>query len=1019
MKRRYTVTILMMLFFVLGTVKVQAETKDIRTEYVTLTDENRFKEEYYQKPKVRYPVAEGEMYRASRAALDLEQYIVEALENYQQSIDVSAYQIPTKEVSAVFLQILNDNPGMFYVDNKFAYSYYSYNEQSLVQSYHVSYLGTPEEIDQQRQELEAAADQAAAQAEASMTDLEKALVVHDYLVQNCEYDYDRLNNGQLPDISHTAYGALVNRMAVCDGYGDAYIYIMKDKLGISCELVASDAMAHAWNMIEIDGKWYHVDVTWDDPVRDSIGRVGHKYFLLSDTAISDASHEHEGWSTSRTADSTLYDDAFWTEITSSICWYQGEWYFSRYQGGDYNTMGVKLLKKGALFEDAESEVYKENVWTGEGNSYFPASYMYLAKANDMMYFNTKTAICRLDAEGMTEEVYKPQIPSGQWIFGFTVRGKEVWYALQNTPQISSKQVILTYALPELDLREITGVTAEDVTAVYNGTAQTITVSGIQEGDEVQYAGDNGSYQSTQPEMIRAGIYQVRYRVKRQGYQPFEGTAQVKIEKAIPVYTVPEGLKGTSGKTLASVTLPEGFSWQTDTDTKLYQEGSLVFLVKYTPEDSENYVTVTDIEAEVAVSCPGHNYTSEITKQPTETEDGEETFTCVLCGHSYTEVIQAGLPQIEGIESEDVTVAYDGTPQRIMLKGIQAGDIVKYAGEDGIYQEEQPEMIKAGVYQVRYQVKRQGYQPFEGTAQVEITKAVPAYTAPVGLQGQSGKTLASVILPKGFVWQTAEATELSTEGTYTWYVNYVPEDTDNYQTVQRIEVKVQVKCPGHQEQSKVTRPATETQKGLRTHTCSLCGNVRTEEIPVLNPAKPGKVSGLKVKKNTSDSLTFTWNLIENAGYYLKLYKGNTLVSTQYVTGNVHSFGGLKAASDYTLQVTPYYIVNGSRVFAAQAGEIRTATAPSAVKFNTVKKSGKNKVKLAWKKISGASGYEIFMKTGKGGYKKIKTIDKGKTVSFTKTGMKKGKTYSFRIRAYRTVNRAKVYGTYSKVKKIKIR
>ena len=48
--------------------------------------------------------------------------------------------------------------------------------------------------------------------------------------------------------------------AVCDSYGDAYLYIMKNKLGIPCELVASEVMAHAWNMIEIGGKWYHVDV---------------------------------------------------------------------------------------------------------------------------------------------------------------------------------------------------------------------------------------------------------------------------------------------------------------------------------------------------------------------------------------------------------------------------------------------------------------------------------------------------------------------------------------------------------------------------------------------------------------------------------------------------------------------------------------------------------------------------------------------------------------------------------------
>lgn len=1017
MKRKYMGMVLLIMVLFLGTLQMQAEAEDIQSGYAAITDENRFQEEYYQKPQVRYPAVGKEMYRASRTEQNLEQYIVEALENYQKSIDVSAYQISLQEASSIFFQILNNNPGIFYVDNNIKYSYIG--QTKIIISYTVTYLGTPEEIDQQRQELEIAAEQAVEQAEASMTDVEKALVVHDYLVQNCEYDIDRLNSGTLPDISHTAYGALVNRMAVCDGYGDAYAYIMKDKLGIPCELVTSDSMAHAWNMIQIGGKWYHVDATWDDPVRDCIGRVGHNYFLLSDTVIRDEEHGHEGWSTTRTADSTLYDDAFWKDITSSILWYQGEWYYSKYQDGDYNATGVKFVKKDGLLQGTESEVYKESVWTGEGNSYFPISFMYPIKVNEMIYFNTKTAIYHLDTEGTIEKVYEPQIPSGQWIFGFTVRGKELWYALQNSPQASSKQDILTYKLPELDLPEITGISAEDVTAVYNGSSHRINVTGIQDGDVTQYAGEDGIYRSEQPEMIHAGMYQVRYRVKRRGYQLFEGSAQVKIEKAVPAYTLPEGLRGESGKTLASIILPEGFTWQTDEGTMLSQEGSKTFIVRYTPSDSDNYETVSNIEVEVTVSCPGHEYTSEITKEPTPTENGEETFTCTLCGHSYKEVIDVSLPQIQGIQAENVKAIYNGISHGITVKGIQTGDTVKYAGEDGIYRSEQPEMIHAGTYQVSYRVERQGFQPFSGTVQVEITKAIPQYTAPSGLKGESGKTLASIILPEGFTWQTISTTKLSTEGTFTWHVNYTPTDTQNYETVQNIEIEVIVTCPGHQYQSRVIKPATETQKGLRAYTCSLCGNSRTEDIPVLSPQRPGNVTGLKVKKCTASSLTFTWNSVENAGYRLMFYRGNTLVSTQYVTGNVRTFGGLKAAAEYTLKVTPYRIVNGTRVFAAAAGELKTAAAPAAAKLNSVKKSGKNKVKLTWKRVSGANGYEIFMKTGKGGFKRIKTIGKGNTVSFAKAGLKKGKTYNFRIRAFKTVNKAKIYGTYSGIKKIKVR
>ncbi len=76
-----------------------------------------------------------------------------------------------------------------------------------------------------------------------------------------------------------------------------------------------------------------------------------------------------------------------------------------------------------------------------------------------------------------------------------------------------------------------------------------------------------------------------------------------------------------------------------------------------------------------------------------------------------------------------------------------------------------------------------------------------------------------------------------------------------------------------------------------------------------------------------------------------------------------------------------------------------------------------MKLTWKKVSGASGYEIYMKTGNGKYKKIKIVGNAKTLSFTKSGLSKKKSYSFRIRAYTKVDRNKVYGAYSNVKKVK--
>ena len=91
--------------------------------------------------------------------------------------------------------------------------------------------------------------------------------------------------------------------------------------------------------------------------------------------------------------------------------------------------------------------------------------------------------------------------------------------------------------------------------------------------------------------------------------------------------------------------------------------------------------------------------------------------------------------------------------------------------------------------------------------------------------------------------------------------------------------------------------------------------------------------------------------------------------------------------------------------------------------TVKKQGKKtykrEVKLSWKKAKNADGYVVYMKSGKGKYKAVKTITNGKTVSYTRKNLKRGKTYYFKVRAYRKVNGQKVYGNYSGAKKVKIK
>ena len=126
-----------------------------------------------------------------------------------------------------------------------------------------------------------------------MTDLDKLLLAHDYIINNCAYylEGDYYGDGY----SYNAYGILVNRKGVCQGLSYAYPCILK-ALGYGMENVRqirSDELKHMWNFVKFGDSWYHVDLTWDDPLyavsggqydmtNESLQHEHHGYFLMSD-----------------------------------------------------------------------------------------------------------------------------------------------------------------------------------------------------------------------------------------------------------------------------------------------------------------------------------------------------------------------------------------------------------------------------------------------------------------------------------------------------------------------------------------------------------------------------------------------------------------------------------------------------------------------------------------------------------------------------------------------------------------
>lgn len=126
----------------------------------------------------------------------------------------------------------------------------------------------------------------------TMSDYEKELKLHDYIVNNTVYDYKNVLNSTIPNISYTAYGVLVNGIGVCEGYSYA-IKRLLHAVGITSEVVVGDVYGdssgpHAWNIVKLGKSYYQLDATFDDPIvnNGTENILSHKYFNITDAEIS-------------------------------------------------------------------------------------------------------------------------------------------------------------------------------------------------------------------------------------------------------------------------------------------------------------------------------------------------------------------------------------------------------------------------------------------------------------------------------------------------------------------------------------------------------------------------------------------------------------------------------------------------------------------------------------------------------------------------------------------------------------
>ena len=172
----------------------------------------------------------------------------------------------------------NDHPEVFWLK-----SYYEYENFDYETGIWLTYTMSGDKLVTAKKKFNTAVD-TISQSVPYGTECEREEYIHNYIINNCDYDEEAAESEEVQGNENDAYGVFVDGKAVCEGYSKAF-QILCNKADIDCIQLMGivDSDNHVWNCVKIGGDWYQIDVTWDDV--DDFIYDSHEYFNLTDSLM--------------------------------------------------------------------------------------------------------------------------------------------------------------------------------------------------------------------------------------------------------------------------------------------------------------------------------------------------------------------------------------------------------------------------------------------------------------------------------------------------------------------------------------------------------------------------------------------------------------------------------------------------------------------------------------------------------------------------------------------------------------
>ena len=898
-------------------------------------------------------------------ATALEKLIVEGIKAWQTSIDVSELGLTRDDIdNGAVRSIINSHPEFISLSGGYTY----WTSGSSITKIQFTYLTNAKE---EQQELDAALQEVKSKIDTSgMSDEEIVLAYHEYLTSTVAYAYEDYFNGTIAaNHGYDMYGALVKHSCVCQGYAETMFYLLREA-GLSCAIASSGNINHAWNIVKIHGKWYHIDATWDDPVWDMPGRSYHDYFLVSfDTMNKNTLINHtkdrtdmvvsaQWGDTYTTAVDTTYESGkFWNGIEKAIFYKDGYWY-SISEGSSKTSFNINKYQYST---NINKVLYSGTAkWTTPSGGYYPGVYSSIYLRGDNLYFTTPDSLNKID--------------------------------------ITSTNVNPTELI--------------NIRTQYNSsTGNNLYAFGEQYGKLVYFITDSPNIKKTK-DSSNSSKYNKEY-----AEYTFEMCISHKWDAGVvtkePTYT------STGTKKYTCTNCGET---KTETIAKLvctshvWDSGKIVTAPTYKTEGTKKYTCTkcgeTKTETIAKLVCTNHAWDAGVvTKKPTYTSTGEKKYTCTNCGETKTETIaklvctnhawDAGVvvtaPTYKTEGTKKYTCKNCGTTKTETIAKLVC---TSHVWDSGVVTKA-PTYTSTGTK--KYICTNCGETKIETIAKLVCTSHVwdsgvvtkaPTYTSAgtkeytcVNCGTTKTSSIAMLKLSKVTVKTAVSSTGIkiswTSEKNASGYYIYRKSGKGQYALLKKVTGANTLAF----NDTKVTSGVIYTYK-VQAYKGTVVG-AGTEASRCFVGTAKAKTA------NESTGIKLSWNKVGGARSY-KIYKRigtgkYTCIKTASSTTFTYLDKAVKAGTIYTYAVKPYIGRTAGTYVASKYVCLRPVTAKVSAAINGVT--------VRWTKTAGATSYRVYRKTAGGKYALVKKIGGANALSWTDTNTAKGKTYYYYVRAFK--------------------